>query len=224
MAIQLQRQAAPLRMQVAAAIQEQIVTGVYQPGDRLVERRLEEDFQVSRTVIREALRQLESNQLITVKPNVGPAVTSLSMADARNLYQVRSALEGLAASLAADHATAQQVEELRGLLTKYEQAAEQDVTEILPIKDQFYDVLIQAARNPVIADLFANVQARIALLRAHTLKVQDRALQSHKELVEVVDAIAAGDGKLAGQLSRDHVAAAEEAALTHFTEVNDPSR
>ena len=208
-------------MQVAAAIQEQIVTGVYRPGERLVERRLEADFDVSRTVIREALRQLESQHLITVKPNVGPAVSSLTRTDAQNLYQVRSALEGLAASLAARHASAEDVEKLRGLLTEYEHAAERDVTTILPIKDQFYEVLITASGNPVIADLFANVQARIALLRAHTLQVPERAAESHKELVAVVDAIAAGDGELAAQVSREHVASAQEVALTHFTDDPD---
>ena len=93
------RTAAPLRQQVVRLIREDILNGTLAPGRRLFESALCESYGVSRTVIREALRQLDSDQLIQVRPNLGPLVAMLREEDIKSLYVVRAALEGLAGKL-----------------------------------------------------------------------------------------------------------------------------
>src|ERR1700734_3640856 len=102
------RTAAPLRQQVVRLIREDILNGGLVPGQRLVESGLCEAYGVSRTVIREALRQLESERLITVMPNLGPIVTILTESEIRALYVVRGTLEGLAGELFALNASPQE--------------------------------------------------------------------------------------------------------------------
>ena len=100
--LEVQRHAAPLRQQVVEALRLAIIDGRLAPGARLIERELTEMLRVSRTVIREALRQLESEGLIAIVPNKGPVVRALTLAEAKDLYQIRAVLEGLAARF-ADH-------------------------------------------------------------------------------------------------------------------------
>src|SRR3970040_1259795 len=93
----IHRSAAPLRRQVLEELRRSIIAGRLAPGARLVERQLIAMMGVSRTVIREALRQLESEGLITMIPNKGPAVRELTLQEAKDLYGIRAVLEGLAA-------------------------------------------------------------------------------------------------------------------------------
>ena len=95
----IQRFAAPLRLQVLDGLRRAIIDGRLAPGARLTERELTEMMGVSRTVIREALRQLETEGLIANVPNKGPVVRALSLAEARDLYMIRAVLEGLGARL-----------------------------------------------------------------------------------------------------------------------------
>jgi GntR family transcriptional regulator, trigonelline degradation regulator len=213
---QLRREAAPLRTQAVAALRRRIVEGGFRPGDRLVEKRLEEELGVSRTVVREALRQLETEQLVYLKPHVGPVVRVLTAEDAKHLYQVRAALEGAAARLAAEGASAEQGIRLRAILDRFSRLEDGAVQELVALKDEFYEVLVEAAGNPVIAQMLGNIQARIALLRSYTLQTPGRVAQSHEELSAVVDAIEAHEPDRAEALSRYHVLSAQRIALDHF--------
>ena len=91
--------AAPLRQQVLDELRQSIIAGRLNPGERLIERELISMMGVSRTVIREALRQLESEGLVAIVPNKGPIVRTLTLEEARDLYAIRAVLEGLAARL-----------------------------------------------------------------------------------------------------------------------------
>jgi len=93
------RAAAPLRRQVVDELRHSIISGRLRPGARLVERELIAMMGVSRTVIREALRQLESEGLVAMIPNKGPVVRELTLVEAKDLYSIRAVLEGLAARL-----------------------------------------------------------------------------------------------------------------------------
>ena len=100
----IQKLAAPLRLQVLDGLRRAIIEGRLAPGARLTERELTEMMGVSRTVIREALRQLETEGLIANVPNKGPVVRALSLAEAKDLYTIRAVLEGLAARLFVQNA------------------------------------------------------------------------------------------------------------------------
>src|SRR6187399_1033212 len=106
--------AAPVRQQVLASFRSAILSGRFQPGDRLIEKELCELTGASRTSVREALRQLETEGLVDMVPNKGPIVASIDPQQARSIYQVRAALESLAGSLFATNATPAQIRMLEG--------------------------------------------------------------------------------------------------------------
>ena len=217
----IQRQAAPLREQAVVELRQRIIDGTYRPGARLIERRLEEDLGVSRTVVREALRQLESQRLIYLKPNVGPIVNVLTYEDAVHLYQVRAALEGAAARLASEQATKEDVALLRELIGRLSRTSDSpDVQKLIQQKNDFYNALLGVAGNPVIEELLENIQARISVLRSYTLNSPGRLTESRKEISAVIDAIEAHDPDLAEAQTRHHVRSAQAIALNHFAELD----
>lgn len=214
----LKRVAAPLRVQAVNALRREIVAGSYLPGTRLTEKHLEERLGVSRTVVREALRQLESERLIVIQPNVGPVVRELSIDDITHLYEVRGTLESAAGGLAARHRSAEQLAELRRVLGVIAERAEKVSTpELVELKNDFYDTLIAAAGNPIIGEMLHNVQARISQLRGITLTSPGRTPHMIAELRRILNAIEEGDAEAAAALCQAHVTAAAEIALQHAT-------
>jgi GntR family transcriptional regulator, trigonelline degradation regulator len=217
----LQREAAPLRTQLVARLRQDIVAGRFGAGDRLIEKNLEAEYGVSRTVVREALRQLESERLVEIVPNIGPQVRALTYDDVVHLYQVRDTLESAACGLAAQRGS---VPHIKGLRLAFERltkrASVMDVSELIEEKNAFYRALIDASGNPIIGEMLDNVQARISQLRAITLSSADRTPRMLAELREVVEAIEAGDSVAATEATHIHVAAAAEIALAH---IRDPS-
>jgi DNA-binding GntR family transcriptional regulator len=197
-------------------LRDKIVSGEYAPRTRLTEKRLEEELGVSRTVVREALRQLETENLIEITPNVGPVVRGLSHDDVVHLYQVRAALESAAGRLAAQVGSPEDVGQLRVLLDKVRaQGQDTDLPELVLLKNEFYSQLVRTSGNPVIGEMLANVQARTSQMRSVTLSAPGRLPTMLAELEQVVDAIEARDATRAEQLCRAHVEAAAEIALAH---------
>ena len=154
--------AAPVRHQVAEVLRTAITSGRFAPGQRLVEKDLCELTGVSRASVREALRQLESEGLIETLPNRGPSVSRLSPQDAVSIYQVRGALEALAAQLFAAQASDAKVAELEAAVQVLEQAYKaRDVDRIVDAKRRFYAVLhLGGIRSPLDAVRAAIVAER----------------------------------------------------------------
>ncbi len=212
----LERRAAPLREQAVDALRAAIVRGEMPPGSRITEKSVEQRLGVSRTVVREALRQLESERLIRIQPGAGPVVAELSPDEARQLYEVRAALEATAARLAARHCDDEHVRALQAAFALIDDEAPASLEDLLAVKNTFYDALIAASRNRIIGEQLANVQARISQLRAVTLSAPDRHQAMRAELGAVVDAIVRGDEDAAYELSVAHVMAASAIALDHL--------
>lgn len=210
----LPREAAPLRSQLVARLREDIIAGRFCAGDRLIEKNLEAEYGVSRTVVREALRQLESERLVEMVPHIGPQVRALTYPDVIHLYEVRTALESAACSLAADRAAQRDIKALRRAFDRIVKlASTATVEDLIKEKNAFYDALIEASGNPIIGEMFANVQARISQLRAITLSAPDRTPQMVEELRQVVEAIEAGDPAAAAAAAKVHVEGAARIAL-----------
>lgn len=207
----IERHAAPLRQQAVQHIRARIVAGEYEPGSRLTEKALCAEYTVSRTVIREALRQLESEQLIEMRPNVGPVVRLLTVTDIAHLYEVRAALEALAGGRAARNATPEDIAALRSTIDQLAVHGG-DLGSTLAIKDAFYAKLLQIAGNPIAGEMLTNIQARISAMRSITLTVPGRLKESVAELSQIVDAIAAGDEALSAALCGEHVRRAHATA------------
>lgn len=204
-----------LREQVAERIRGAIVSGRFRPGDRLIERELCELINVSRTSVREALRELESEGLISMLPNRGgPIVSIVSEQTAESIYQVRAMLEGLAAKLFATRASERQLRTIervfRELATTYSGGS---APQILEKKSEFYRLLLSGAGNEIAAQVLNNINSRISLLRATTLGDPERAKASLSELSRLVDALTARDAQAAQQASVIHVENAAACAL-----------
>src|SRR5215813_3992360 len=111
--------AAPLRREIENRLRAAIVGGRFKPGERLIERELCEMLGVSRPSLREALRQLEAEELVTILPNRGPIVAALTVVEAEQLYDVRAMLEGLAARRFAETASDADIAALRQALDAF---------------------------------------------------------------------------------------------------------
>jgi GntR family transcriptional regulator, trigonelline degradation regulator len=211
----IRRIAAPLRVEVAEAIRKAIVTSEFAPGDRLIESVLCEKYEVSRTVIREALRQLETQGLVTMVPNRGPEVATLTLHDAESLYEVRRSLESLAGSLFAERATDAECTELLACLNAVKIAmAGTDTAEKLAVKDRYYEVLMAGSKNAEIGRMLKTINARTQMLRMYSLSASDRTPRTVAELARITAAAAVNrDPDEARLACEEHVRSATEAAL-----------
>lgn len=206
--------AAPVREKVLTSIREAIIQGWYRPGQRLIEREICELTGVSRTSVREALRQLESEGLVEMIANRGPIVARVTADDAQQLYQVRGALEGLAGRLSAESATGDQIERLVASVEQFAQAVDRgELGMMLQHKDVFYAALFDAANNAAMVKMLTGVHGRITFLRSQTLGHPGRPRETLGELRAIVDAIVARDGARAAELCTLHVEKASEIAL-----------
>lgn len=216
------RVAAPLRQQVTASIRDAIAVGRFRPGDRLTERDLCAMTGVSRTLVREAIRQLESEGLVSVVPNRGPVVTPLSRAQAEGIYQVRRELEGLAAELFARHASEAHQQALRESLRHLPGALDDpDPLVRIRAKNAFYEVLIRGAGNEALGLALSLLNVRITLLRSMSLSARGRASKSAEELEALVEALVARDARKARAAAQKHVSNAARTALECMDAYND---
>ena len=206
--------AAPLRQSVTESIRYAIALGHFNGGDRLPERSLCEMTGVSRTLVREALRQLESEGLIEVIPNRGPVVTRLSPAQAEGVYQVRIELEGLACQLFAERASEAQRQALHDAFKKLKKSlTDSEPLARLRAKNQFYECLMDGAGNQALGDSLRMLNARVMLLRATSLRAPGRTTASLAELAAMMQALDARNGKRARKLAEHHVRNAAKAAI-----------
>jgi DNA-binding GntR family transcriptional regulator len=203
-----------LREQVAERLRMAIATGKFPAGTRLIERELCEMMGVSRTSLREALRELQADGLITLQRNRGLSVSVISQETARSIYEVRAVLEGLAARLFARNATQRQIEELHRSVGRLAEVYDNFSPEaFIAAKTHFYDVLLEGAGNPVAAGMLRRIHTRVSQLRVVSLSHAERAQQSIRELREFLHALEKRDEELAWQLCVAHVEAAAKAAL-----------
>ncbi|MDV3128826.1 GntR family transcriptional regulator [Mycobacterium sp. 21AC1] len=210
------RTAAPLREQVIAALRQAILDFKLVPGQRLVERELIESLGVSRTTVREALRELTSEGLVTVVPQRGAIVSAPSLDDAIDLYEVRASLESLMVQRFVERASDDQVAQLGRTVEQFAGVVESgaEVRDILAAKSEFYVVLIAGAATNAVQQLLEAIQARVQALRATSLAEPGRAHDVIGELRGIVEAVSARDAARASELMAAHVRTAAHTALS----------
>ena len=199
-ALRVSKDRATLRERTVDRLREGILNQYFAPGDRLIERELCELTGVSRTSIREALRELESEGLIETIPHRGPIVASLSLEDARHIYEVREALEGLAARLFVERATDDEVEALDEAGQSMGRAiGERDVPAVLEAIDDFYDTLFEGCGNPAAASMIRSLRTRMHFLRTTTTLGQSdrRSRESIENFQKIVAAVKQRDARKA---------------------------
>jgi DNA-binding GntR family transcriptional regulator len=211
----LDRAAAPLRAQATETLRRAILSMALKEGDRLIERELIDRLKVSRTTVREALRELEAEGLVEVIPQRGSVVATISESDAADLYTARTALEALIVRRFIERAEDPLVDELVEAVDGFGEVAVdgREVVDMLQAKDRFYDVLRRGADSPALWQVLSGLQARVRVLRARSLAVPGRPPASAAELRALVAAIRDRDADRAAELCAVHVRAAAATGL-----------
>lgn len=196
----------PFQTDAYSMILDAIDTGTYRPGDRLVESELAERFGVSRTPIREALQRLETQSLLT-RDGRSLIVASLDHGQLSELYVVRGELEGLAARLAARHATPEEIRVLRDML-EADRALLGNPDAMSRANRRFHKQIHLASHNRFLVQQLDLVHRSMALLASTSLAAEGRGEGTLEEHEAIVRAIEVGDGDAADQALRTHISQA----------------
>ena len=203
-----------VRAIVAQKLREAIMSGTFKPGQRLVERELCEMTGVSRPSIREALRLLEAEGMVNTVPHRGPVVSTISLDEARQLYDARAVLEGFAGRECARLRDPAVVRRMGDALTRLKAAfTKADMMAVLEAKTDFYAALIGGCQNAFIERMLKPLHDRITLLRITSMSQPKRVNKSLREVTAIWRAIQSGDEDLAERCCVDHIKAAAVAAL-----------
>ena len=193
-------------------ILEAIDAGVYKPGDRLVESELADRLGVSRTPVREALQRLETQAMLT-RDGRSLIVATLDHNQLAELYAVRSELEGLAARLAARHATPEEVRVLQSMVAEDRALLGGDPRALSRANKRFHKQIHLASHNRFLVQQLDLVHRSMALMATTSFAAEGRDEVALAEHDQIVSAIATGDGEAADQALRTHISRAFETRL-----------
>ena len=186
---------------------DEVRAGRLTPGERLRETELAERLGVSRTPIREAIRQLEADGIVAHVPRIGASIRVLEYSEVMELYEMRAVLESTAARLAARAASDIEIDELYDMNRRLEQT--EDGQEAFVLNRQFHAALLDAAKNRFLVKSTVGLQKTLMILGPSTLIEPARAQSAVKEHYDVLDAIKARDGVQAEAAMRTHIEAAQ---------------
>lgn len=181
-----------------------IAAGEYRPGDRLREVEIAERLGLSRTPVREALRRLEAEGIVTHAPRIGAMIRTLDHAEVVELYEMRLVLERTAAEMAAKHAVAAEADEMEALNAEIA-AAENAPERAAAINQQFHRCLALAARNRFLLEAARALNNALLLLGPTTLADAERIAVVVKQHAAIIEAIRAGDVEAAGAAAEAHL-------------------
>lgn len=204
----------PLREIVFEHLREAIISGVLKPGERLMELQLAEDMGVSRTPVREAIRKLELEGLVIMVPRRGAYVSDLSIRDIAETFEIRAALESLAAGLAAERIVPEELEQLERILVQIgECEMESDLSRIAELDEEFHALLFAATRNQRLTQIVSNLREQITRFRKTSLSTPGRFKAVFQEHKNIVEAISERNSALAQSLAREHIENAEHSLM-----------
>jgi len=215
--LQVERHSLTLRQRACDKLRQAIIDHRFPPGTRLIERDLCEQLGVSRTSVREALRHLESENLIEMVPHKGPVVATLSLDEIREIYEVRAVLEGLACEKFASLASDDEIELLQRAFDRIASAAtENNHHEILQVKAEIYRIIFNGAKSAICQDLVNSLVSRIEILRRMSLASTGRNADMMQELHPIMEAARKRDGNAMKAACVAHVNKAKNAAISRF--------
>jgi DNA-binding GntR family transcriptional regulator len=197
----------PLREAIADSIRDSIISGKLKPGERLLEVNISKALGVSRTPAREAFLQLDSEGFLQVMPRKGAVVTKLSSKDARDVYSVRSVLEGLAVRLAIENISNEKINLLISINDKLEKLSKgkiENPKNIIEHNHNFHDIINKEANNDKLfqmIDLLRKQTTRYNQIYLSFLTYLKKSIDEHKK---IISAIKAGNKDLAEKIMRKH--------------------
>jgi len=194
-----------LRESILETIRDAIISGSLKPGEKVAEPELAERFGISRTPIREAFRQLESEGYLTVVPRKGAVVVTFSQRDVEEFYAIKSILEGYAARKACEKLTPREIDKLQSINDKLRVLADEgDVRHFFKVHDNFHELFVRAADNDKLTEMILNLVGRFQRLRIASLSLSGRMAFSVQEHQKIIDAFRNGDAGLAENLVRSN--------------------
>jgi len=206
-----------LRGRIFAKVRDDILSGRYHSGDILVENKLAEEFGVSRTPVREAIRQLELEGLVKTVPNRGVVVEGISSRDVKDIYTIRGLIESLAARWAAQRITPEELQQLREIVELQEfYTAKNDVEQVTRLDTKFHELILNACKSKPLKHALSGFVAYAQRARVASLKVPGRIKQTLAEHKAIYEAIAARDPDEAERAVNLHVMKAEKNLITQL--------
>ncbi|WP_028306937.1 GntR family transcriptional regulator [Desulfitibacter alkalitolerans] len=205
-----------LRGMVFNRLLDDILDGTYSPGETLVESKLAEKLGVSRTPIREAIKQLELEGLVTPLPNRRVVVQGITEKDIDDIYIIRKRLEGLAARWAVVNITEEEFEELKKTLELMEFYTQRGaLDQVQELDARFHSIIFQASKSKPLRFVLANFHQFLRKARGDSLMVPGRLTKALQEHRAILDAIIASDPDAAEEAMKKHVLGARDNLVSH---------
>ncbi|MDE6944687.1 MAG: GntR family transcriptional regulator [Lachnospiraceae bacterium] len=200
-----------LRGRVFQKLREDILSGKYKEHEELKEVAIGEELGVSRTPVREAFRQLELEGLIQIVPNRGAYVTGITAKDVKDIYMIRSLLEGLCARLATEKITKEQLEEMEENIYLADfHASKGHMDQMAELDNRFHDILYEACDSKMLEHTLRDYHQYVLRVRQKTLSTNTRGRASNDEHRQIMEAIKEKDADRAEQLANGHILNAYE--------------
>ncbi len=204
----------PLRELVCENIRQAIIDGTFSPGERLMEIQLADEMGVSRTPVREAIRKLELEGFVVMIPRRGTYVADISIKDITEIYEIRISLDILAAGLAAERITDEELEKLNSYLVEIGRyVPAMDMDKIVELDTAFHDILYKATRNERLVSVIGNLREQLTGIRGRSMSYPGRLVETMDEHRALVDSIASRDVERAQRAARVHIENAEQTLL-----------
>ncbi len=201
----------PLRDVVFENLREAILEGNLKPGQRLMEVQLAEQLGVSRTPVREAIRKLELEGLVVMLPRKGAYVADVSLKDVIDVLEIRASLEGLAAYLAADRISDEDIKKLEIIMQDFNQGKDEfDVDTLLKKDVEFHECIFKATNNSRLHQLINSLWEQVYRFRVTYISDYDSTKNIINEHQLILDAIKERDSKLAKKYAQEHIEKAEQ--------------
>jgi len=206
-----------LSQKVYRVLKTEIVKGSLKPGTKLLEGKIAEQMEVSRTPIREALRELAAEGFVKISPNQGVVVSNASIEDVQEVLQIRGVLEGLAARLAAKIMNKEEIKELENYLKQMEYYTNKnDALAFSEMDAEFHELILGICGNNRLIQIRKNLSDQAHRYRIRSLSIPGRLKYSLKEHREIVEALKRKDVEQADRLSQKHIENVLENILTHI--------
>ena len=203
-----------LTERVFSEIEQAILSGIYSVGDQLVESKISLELGVSRTPVREALKQLELEGLVTTIPNKGTFVVGVSTEDILDIYTIRVAVEGISSKLAAERITDSDAKELETLVELQEfYASKGDIFQLLQLDTKFHEIIYEISGSRILKHTLASFHNQLKRARESSLLTTGRTITAVKEHRDIYEAIAAKDANKAKELTELHITNARDNIL-----------
>lgn len=195
-----------LNQKVYRVLKESIIKGFLEPGTKLLENKIAEEMQVSRTPVREAMQKLVAEGFVKTTPNQTMVVTEVSPEDVKEVLQIRGVLEGLAASIAAKKINRQEIVELENIISQMSlHVTKKNLSSYCQVDDEFHNLILNICGNKWIIQIRDNLGSFIYRFRIKSLSVSGRLKHSLEEHQAIMESLKKHNSEEADRLSQIHM-------------------